>query len=58
MRQKNEIKKEQTYLNYATIIKYAVSLFSYFSPDKLAKHIYKMCLFSFSNFLLVCPLQS
>ena len=58
LKKKNE-RKEESYLNYTTIIKYAFC-FIFFSSDKLAKHASKnvFVLFSSSNLLLVCLLQS
>ena len=45
---KEDEMKQENLLNYTTIIKYAFCfLFRYFSPNKLAKHILKMCLFCF-----------
>ena len=58
---KNDM-KEEIYLNYRTVITYilSVSLFFYFSSDKLNKLIEKnvFILFSFSNLILVSLLQS
>ena len=40
LKKKNE-RKEESYLNYTTIIKYAFCFIFFFSSDKLAKHASK-----------------